>query len=99
VGARQNDALADWLRICRKISWPRWSGEHPVAEQPAFDGFRGFFTATRGGRDAGGTARVLSALDRALADAEQGAQLSRSPMKRLCSNRVCIGREAVASRS
>ncbi|MFK0050013.1 Fic family protein [Streptomyces sp. NPDC090741] len=74
---RQNDALADWLRIRTGISWPRWSGEPPIAAEPlASDGFRNFFTATRGGRDAEGTARVLTSLDRVFADAQQGAELT-----------------------
>ncbi|MGW2048285.1 Fic family protein [Streptomyces sp. NPDC001858] len=72
-----DDALADWLRIRTEIAWPRWNGELPVAEPPTpLDGFRDFFTATRGGRDAEGAARVLTALDQALADAEQGVQLT-----------------------
>nr|WTB35574.1 Fic family protein [Streptomyces sp. NBC_00830] len=93
----QNDALADWRRIRTEISWPRWSGEPPVAEPPALDGFRDFFTATRGGRDAEGTARVLSALDRALADAEPGAQLTFALMANW--QRTVLHRDAVAFRT
>lgn len=72
----QQDALADWLRIRTGISWPCWSGTRPDAGAPARDGFRDFFTTTRGSRDAEGTERVLTALDLALADAEQGRRLS-----------------------
>ncbi|WP_251017455.1 DUF5958 family protein [Streptomyces sp. ISL-1] len=92
-----NDALADWLRIRTEISWPRWSGELSVAEPPALDGFREFFTATRGGHDAERTARVLTALDRALADAEQGAQLTLSLMANW--QRTVLHRDAVAFRT
>ncbi|MER8045254.1 Fic family protein [Streptomyces sp. NPDC094032] len=70
------DALADWLRVRPQISWPRWSGTRPDAGTPAYDGFRNFFTTTRGSRDAEGTKRVLTALDLALADAAQGRRLS-----------------------
>ncbi|MGW1712872.1 Fic family protein [Streptomyces sp. NPDC002156] len=93
----RNDALADWLRIRSEISWPSWSGEHPVAEPPTFDGFRDFFTATRGGRDVEGTARVLTALDRALADAEQGARLTFSLMANW--QRTVLGCSSVAFRT
>ncbi|MEF9902055.1 Fic family protein [Streptomyces hirsutus] len=93
----QNDALADWLRIRTEISWPRWNGEPPVVEPPTLDGFRDFFTATRGGRDAEETARVLSALDRALADAEQGAQLTFALMANW--QRTVLHRNAVAFRT
>ncbi|WP_406423583.1 Fic family protein [Streptomyces sp. NBC_01589] len=70
------DALADWLRVRAEISWPRWKGTQPVAEASVRDAFRNFFAATRGGRDAEGTTRVLTALDVALADAEKGRQLT-----------------------
>jgi Fic/DOC family len=70
------DSLADWLRVRTEISWPSWRGARPVSGAPARDGFRKFFMATRGGRDSGGTARVLAALDLALADAEQGRPLT-----------------------
>ncbi|WP_406052260.1 Fic family protein [Streptomyces virginiae] len=73
---QQQDALADWLRIRRQITWPRWSATRPDAEAAARNGFRDFFTTTRGSRDAGGTEQVLTALDLALADAEQGERLS-----------------------
>ncbi|MFB7359483.1 Fic family protein [Streptomyces gardneri] len=72
----QRDALADWLRIRTGIAWPQWSGERPISGVSARDGFRDFFTATRGGRDPQGTAQVLTALDLALADAEQGRTLT-----------------------
>ncbi|MET3984057.1 Fic family protein [Streptomyces sp. PvR034] len=70
------DALADWLRIRTQISWPCWSGTRPDAGAPAYDGFRDFFTTTRGSHDAEGTKRVLTALGMALADAAQGRRLS-----------------------
>ncbi|MGW2184088.1 Fic family protein [Streptomyces sp. NPDC001732] len=70
------DALADWLRIRTQISWPCWSGARPGAGAPAYDGFRDFFTTTRGSRDAEGTKQILTALDLALADAAQGRRLS-----------------------
>ncbi|MFJ9871316.1 Fic family protein [Streptomyces sp. NPDC101165] len=72
----QKDALADWLRIRAEISWPRWNGERQVTGLPALDGFRDFFTTTRGDRDPEGTERVLTALEQALADAKQGRQLT-----------------------
>ncbi|MET8977708.1 Fic family protein [Streptomyces sp. NPDC004539] len=72
---RRPDALADWLRVRTQISWPQWNGTHPEAGAPAYDGFRDFFTTTRGSRDAEGTERVLAALDLALADAAQGGRL------------------------
>lgn len=93
----QNDTLADWLRIRTEITWPHWSGEPSVAEPPALDGFRDFFTGTRGGRDAEGTARVLTALDRALADAEQGVQLTFVLMANW--QRTVLQRNAVAFRT
>nr|WSX54175.1 Fic family protein [Streptomyces sp. NBC_00974] len=74
--SHHRDALADWLRIRTQISWPCWSGTRPDAGAPASDGFRDFFTTTRGSRDTEGTKRVLTALDLALADAAQGRQLS-----------------------
>ncbi|MFJ5834974.1 Fic family protein [Streptomyces sp. NPDC093089] len=73
---RPKDALADWLRIRPQISWPRWSRtdiHHGASHQ---DAFRDFFNATRGGRDVEGTARVLAALDLALADAKRGDRLT-----------------------
>ncbi|MFD8425219.1 Fic family protein [Streptomyces sp. NPDC059466] len=92
-----NDALADWLRIRTEISWPRWIGGLPVAERPALGGFQDFFTATRGGRDAEGTTRVLTALDQALADAEQGAQLTFTLMANW--QRTVLHRDAVGFRT
>ncbi|MET9887409.1 Fic family protein [Streptomyces sp. NPDC006430] len=95
---RQNDALADWLRIRTRISWPRWSGEPPVAaEPPSSDGFRNFFTTTRGGHDAEGTMRVLTALDRALSDAQQGAELTFPLMANW--QRTVLHRKVVAFRT
>ncbi|GHF17384.1 hypothetical protein GCM10014715_85580 [Streptomyces spiralis] len=63
----------------------------------SLDGFRDFFTATRGRRDAEGTARVLTALDRALADAKQGSQ----PAFSLIANwqRTVLHRDAVVFRT
>ncbi|GAA3481585.1 hypothetical protein [Streptomyces yanii] len=75
-GPHQKDALADWLRIRTEISWPRWSCKRGVVGASARDGFRDFFTATRGSHDAEGTFRVLTALDQALTDAFHGRQLS-----------------------
>ncbi|WP_228978489.1 Fic family protein [Streptomyces sp. DH12] len=60
--------------------WPHWSGERAISGAPARDGFRDFFTATRGDRDPQGTVQVLTALDLALADAEQGRPLTFAPM-------------------
>ncbi|MET9323417.1 Fic family protein [Streptomyces sp. NPDC003038] len=74
--SHQQDALADWLRIRAQVSWPCWSGTRPNAGAAARDGFRDFFTTSRGSRDAEGTERVLTALDLARADAEQGKRLS-----------------------
>lgn len=93
----QNDALADWLRVRTEISWPRWSGELPLEGPPAPDGFRDFFTTTRGGRDAEGTARVLTALDLALADAEQGRRLTFTLMANW--QRTVLGRDSVGFRT
>ncbi|MFF7521919.1 Fic family protein [Streptomyces pseudovenezuelae] len=72
----QQDSLAAWLSIRTTVPWPRWSGERAAAGPPAADGVRDYFTATRGDRDPEGTARVLTALDRALADAQEGRQLN-----------------------
>ncbi|MFF9870040.1 Fic family protein [Streptomyces sp. NPDC013953] len=95
---QQKDALADWLRIRTAIAWPRWSGVvHPLAEPAAPDGFRVFFAATRGCRDAEGVVRVLTALDLALADAEQGAQPTFSLMANW--QRTVLHRDVVAFRS
>ncbi|MEY2229371.1 Fic family protein [Streptomyces sp. BF23-19] len=76
VPGHQPDALANWLHIRTQVTWPCWSGTRPAAGAPPRNGFRDFFTSTRGSRDAGGTERVLTALDQALADAEQGKRLS-----------------------
>ncbi|MFE7243955.1 Fic family protein [Streptomyces sp. NPDC057582] len=74
--AHRDDALADWLRIRPEIRWPRWTGGRPASGAPSGDGFREFFTATRGNRDTEGTARVLVALDQALADAAHARALT-----------------------
>ncbi|MEU7556009.1 Fic family protein [Streptomyces sp. NPDC044571] len=95
---RRNDSLADWLRIRAAVSWPHWSGEARTAAEPAtYDGFRDFFAATRGGRDAAGTTRVLTALDRVLADAQQDAQLTFPLMASW--QRTVLHRDAVAFRT
>ncbi|MET9494461.1 Fic family protein [Streptomyces sp. NPDC006552] len=73
---RPKDSLADWLRIRPKICWPPWRAARRVPAAPARDGFREFFEATRGGRDSEGTARVLTALELAVADAEQNRPLT-----------------------
>ncbi|MFI8823814.1 Fic family protein [Streptomyces sp. NPDC053431] len=73
---RQKDALADWLSIRTEISWPRWNCAAPAAGPPVPDGFRDFFTSTRASRDPQGAARVLTALDHALADAKQHRRLT-----------------------
>lgn len=94
----QKDALADWLSIRTEISWPRWSGERPAAGPPVPDGVRDFFTATRGGRDPEGTARVLTALDQAFADAKEGRQLTFALMagwQRAVLRRDCAGFRAM----
>ncbi|MGA5198425.1 Fic family protein [Streptomyces exfoliatus] len=70
------DALADWMRVRPQVLWPRWNGAHPTASASHWNAFRDFFDATRGGRDAEGTARVLAALDLALADATRGDGLT-----------------------
>ncbi|MFI8951993.1 Fic family protein [Streptomyces sp. NPDC053750] len=73
---RPKDSLADWLLIRTEISWPSWHGSPTLSATPARDGFRDFFMATRGGRDSQGTARFLTALAVAFADAEQGRPLT-----------------------
>ncbi|MFJ8764299.1 Fic family protein [Streptomyces clavifer] len=70
------------MLIRTEISWPSWRGTRPVSGAPVRDDFRNFFTAARGGRDSEGTARVLTALDLAFADAEQGRPLTFALMKR-----------------
>ncbi|MGW2032952.1 Fic family protein [Streptomyces sp. NPDC001811] len=66
------DSLAEWLLIRPEISWPSWRAARLASEASARDGFRNFFRATRGRRDSEGTVRLLTALDLAFADAEQG---------------------------
>ncbi|CAL9324968.1 Fic family protein [Streptomyces sp. SudanB91_2054] len=91
------DSLADWLLIRPEISWPSWRGASPVSGAPARDGFRSFFMATRGGRDSGGTARVLNALDVAFADAEQGRPLAFTLMAKW--QRTVLGHDLVGFRT
>ncbi|MEV1049754.1 Fic family protein [Streptomyces sp. NPDC049887] len=91
------DSLADWLRIRPEISWPSWRGARPVSGAPAPDGFRSFFRATRGGRDSEGTARALTALDRAFADAEQGQPLTFALMAKW--QRIVLGHGIVGFRA
>ncbi|WP_234340451.1 Fic family protein [Streptomyces sp. TP-A0875] len=91
------DSLADWLLIRPEISWPSWRGASPVSGAPARDGFRSFFMATRGGRDSGGTARVLTALDVAFADAEQGRPLAFALMAKW--QRTVLGHDLVGFRT
>ncbi|MFJ3206086.1 Fic family protein [Streptomyces sp. NPDC086989] len=94
----QNDALADWLHIRTEVSWPRWSSEPAVAARPPTpDGFRDFFTVTRGGRDPEGTARVLTALEVAFSDAQQGARLTFPLMANW--QRTVLHRKTVAFRT
>ncbi|MGW3339150.1 Fic family protein [Streptomyces sp. NPDC001009] len=91
------DSLAEWLSIRAKIAWPSWQGAGQAAEAPARDGFRNFFTATRGGRDSEGTARVLTALDSAFADAEQGRPLTFALMAKW--QRTVLGHDLVGFRA
>lgn len=91
------DSLADWLLIRPEISWPSWGGARLVSEAPARDGFRNFFMATRGGRDSEGTARVLTALEVAFADAEQGRPLTFALMSRW--QRAVLGHDLVGFRT
>ncbi|MFF8607221.1 Fic family protein [Streptomyces sp. NPDC015346] len=91
------DSLADWLLIRPEISWPSWRGTRLVSEAPARDGFRNFFLATRGGRDSKGNARVLTALDLAFADAEQGRPLTFALMAKW--QRTVLGRDFVGFRT
>ncbi|MFF4576725.1 Fic family protein [Streptomyces sp. NPDC001410] len=93
----QRDALADWLHIRTEISWPHWNGERQGAGVPAFDGFQDFFIATRGGRDPEGTARILTALEQALADAKQGRQLTFALM--VGRQRTVLRRDSVGFRT
>ncbi|MFG3250870.1 Fic family protein [Streptomyces sp. NPDC048187] len=91
------DSLADWLSIRPEISWPSWRGASTVSGAPSRDGFRDFFTATRGGRDGEGIARVLTALDSVFADAEQGRPLNLALMARW--QRTVLGRDSVGFRT
>ncbi|MFF9051540.1 Fic family protein [Streptomyces erythrochromogenes] len=91
------DSLADWLLIRPEISWPSWPGACLASGAPARDGFQNFFTATRGGRDSEGTARVLTALDVAFADAEQGRPLTFALMAKW--QRAALGHDLVGFRT
>ncbi|MFJ3505652.1 Fic family protein [Streptomyces sp. NPDC090135] len=91
------DSLADWLLIRPEISWPSWRGACLASGAPARDGFRIFFTARRGGRDSGGTARILTALDWAFADAEQGRPLTFALMAKW--QRTVLGHDLVGFRT
>lgn len=91
------DSLADWLLIRPEISWPSWCGAYPASGASARDGFRDFFRATRGGRDNEGTARVLTALDLAFADAEQCRTLTFALVAKW--QRTVLGRDLVDFRT
>ncbi|MFG3497925.1 Fic family protein [Streptomyces sp. NPDC047928] len=91
------DSLAEWLLIRPEISWPSWRGASPVSGALARDGFRSFFMATRGERDGEGTARVLTALDVAFADAEQGRPLTFALMAKW--QRTVLGQDLVSFRT
>lgn len=91
------DSLADWLLIRPEISWPPWCGARLVSEAPARDGFRNSFMATRGGRDSEGTARFLTALDVAFADAEQDRPLAFALMANW--QRTVLGHDLVGFRT
>ncbi|MGW7455908.1 Fic family protein [Streptomyces sp. NPDC054787] len=91
------DSLVDWLLIRSEISWPSWRGACPISGAPASDGFRNFFMATRDGRDSEGTARVLTALDLAFADAEQGTPLTFALMTKW--QRTVLGHDLVGFRT
>ncbi|WP_266651533.1 hypothetical protein [Streptomyces sp. NBC_01549] len=91
------DSLADWMLDRTEVSWPSWRGVCPVSEAPARDGFRNFFMTTRGGRDSEGTARVLTALELAFADAEQGRPLTFALMAKW--QRTVLGHDVVVFRT
>jgi hypothetical protein len=95
--AEPKDGLADWLLIRPEISWPSWRGAGLVFGAPARDGFRDFFMATRGGRDSEGTVRLLTALDVAFADAEQGRPLTFALMAKW--QRTVLGHDLVGFRT
>lgn len=95
--AQPKDSLADWLLIRPDISWPPWRGTPPAPGAPTHDGFRSFFTATRGARDSEGTTRVLTALDVAFADAEQGKPLAFALMAKW--QRIVLGHDHVGFRT
>ncbi len=94
---RPKDSLADWLLIRPEISWPSWRGARLASEAPARDGFRSFFLATRGGRDSEGTAQVLTALDMAFTEAEQGRPLTFALMAKW--QRAVLGHDRVGFRT
>lgn len=94
---RPKDSLADWLLIRPQIVWPSWHRASLISGVPAHDGFRKFFRATRGERDSEGTARVLTALDVAFADAEQGRPLAFALMAKW--QRAVLGHDLVGFRT
>ncbi|MFC8176877.1 hypothetical protein [Streptomyces sp. NPDC057325] len=95
---RPKDALADWLRIRPRISWPCWSGAHLSHRGESHrNAFQDFFSATRGSRDVEGTARVLAALDLALVDAERGDRLAFAVMANW--QQLVLGEEVAAFRT
>ncbi|MEU5417249.1 Fic family protein [Streptomyces clavifer] len=91
------DSLADWLRIRPEISWPSWRRACFVWGAPVRDGFRSFFMTTRGEGDSEGTARVLTALDLAFTDAEQGQPLTFTLMAKW--QRTVLGHDLVGFRT
>lgn len=94
---RSKDSLDDWMLIRTEISWPSWRDTGRVSGAPALDGFRDFFMATRCGRDSEGTARVLTALDVAFADAEQRGPLTFALMAKW--QRTVLGHDLVVFRT
>ncbi|MFE9796001.1 hypothetical protein ACFYRL_30180 [Streptomyces goshikiensis] len=95
---RHNDALADWLHIRTEISWQCWSSESAIAARPLTpDGFRNFFTVTRGARAPEVMARALTALDVVFSDAQQSARLTFPAMANW--QRTVLHRKTVAFRT